>query len=346
MKRKRVPNLPTLGDILQLDIKVEWVVDKLIPKQSVTVLHGKGGVGKTWLMLQMGSCVADEIPFVGLLPAIKMEAYYVDFENSLPVLHQRATVLGKSGLKVWHVSNPKPPPRLDSKGWEQYNELTPGLLIFDTFRASQSLDENSSKDMALIMMRLKELRDMGFTIALIHHSPKGNERTYRGSSAIVDQCDHVLSLERVKDVGSGQETDGEDWKLPLRLGVRGKTRYEPFSIYLQFDPAIGFEKATAPDEEPLAAVHDLIVNFERKKRAFPNQTQIAEMVKGLAINKKRLLRLLKKGEGQCWTVIADPHSKAKLYEPIIPRTIDPLFHSMDRKQWVNGSMETARPMTE
>ena len=343
MKRKRVPNLPTLSDILHLDIRMEWLVDKLIPKQSVTVLHGKGGVGKTWLMLQIGSCVADERPFVGLLPVIKMEAYYIDFENSLAVLHQRATVLGKSKLKVWHVSNPKPPPRLDSSGWGQYKWLPPGLLIFDTFRACQSLDENSSKDMALLMMRLKELRDMGFTIVLIHHSPKGDERTYRGSTAIVDQCDHVLSLERVKDMGSGQEADGEDWKLPLRLGVRGKTRYEPFSIHLRFDPSTGFEKATAPDEEPLVAVYDRIVNFKVKKRALPNQTQIAEMVKELAINKKRLLRLLKKGEGQCWRVIADPHSKAKLYEPIIPKTIDPSSHPMGNEQWVNGSMET---MTE
>ena len=48
MNKTLIPKLPTLGDIYNLDIKVEWVVDKLIPKQSVTVLHGKGGVGKTF----------------------------------------------------------------------------------------------------------------------------------------------------------------------------------------------------------------------------------------------------------------------------------------------------------
>jgi hypothetical protein len=78
MKKTLVPNLPTLGDICDLDIRVEWVLDKLIPKQSVTVLHGKGGLGKTWLMLQMGSCIADEKPFAGL-QTLKMPCYYMDF---------------------------------------------------------------------------------------------------------------------------------------------------------------------------------------------------------------------------------------------------------------------------
>ena len=311
MKKRLFPKLPTLGDICDLDIKVEWVVDKLIPRQSVTVLHGKGGVGKTWLMLQMGSCVADERPFAGL-SALNMPCYYVDFENSLASIHSRALVLGKSSLKVWHVSNSMPPPRLDSKEWEKYKKLPPGLLIFDTLRASQLLDENSSRHMAFIMTRLKELRDIGFTIVLIHHSPKGDERTYKGSTAIVDQCDHVLSLDRVN--GGGQENDGEDWKLPLRLGVRGKTRYEPFSVYLRFDPSKGFERAEDPpdsDEEPLKIIFNLIVRFKKRKKRAPNQSQIAEMVKNHGMNKKRLLRLLKKGEGKYWKVITDPHLKAK-----------------------------------
>src|SRR5512135_3005763 len=80
------------------------------------------GSGKTWIMIQISSCVSDEKPFAGL-PTLKMPCYYVDFENSLATLHYRATVLGRSSLKVWHVSNPKPPPRLDSKEWGQYKRL-------------------------------------------------------------------------------------------------------------------------------------------------------------------------------------------------------------------------------
>ena len=87
MNKTLMPKLPTLTDIQALDIKQEWVVDKLIPKAvSVSLLFGRGGVGKTFLMLQMGSCVADGRSFAGL-QTLKTPCYYIDFENSLATLH-------------------------------------------------------------------------------------------------------------------------------------------------------------------------------------------------------------------------------------------------------------------
>jgi len=330
--------LPTLSDIYDLNIKVEWIVEKLIPKQAVTVLYGRGGIGKTWLMLQLGSCVAEGTSFCGLA-TLRTPCYYTDFENSLATLHDRAVVLGKSSLLVWHISNSVPPPRLDSNEWTRYKELMPGFLIFDTLRASQLLDENSSKDMTTIMMRLKELRDMGFTIVLIHHTPKSDERTYKGSTAIQDQCDHVLSLDRVKNVGSEQEVEGdeEDWDYPLRLGVRGKTRYEPFSLYLQFDPSKGFEVAPDPDDEALKNIHSLLVGFKAKEGISPNQTQIITLAKDQGTNRKRLLRLLRKGEGRFWNPLSNPKTRAILYDPI---SIIPLFPTI-----YTGDNGTTEPKT-
>ena len=329
-------SLPTLGDICDLDIKVEWVVEKLIPKQAVTVLHGKGGIGKTWLMLQLGSCVAEGTSFCGLATQ-KMPCYYIDFENSLATLHDRGVILGRSNLQVWHISNPIPPPRLDSKEWVRYKDLPPGLLIFDTLRAAQLLDENSSKDMTTIMMCLKVLRDLGFTPALIHHTPKSDERTYKGSTAIQDQCDHVLSLDRVRSVGSEQEIDGdeEDWDHPLRLGVRGKTRYEPFSIYLQFDPSRGFEVAPDPDDEPLKEIHSLVIGFKEREGTPPNQSQLATLAKDVGINRKRMLRLLRKGEGRLWRPQSNSQTRAILYDPIFIIPLSPTIYRGN-----NGTMES------
>jgi hypothetical protein len=245
---------------------------------------------------------------------------------------------------VWHVSNPVPPPRLDSREWEQYKKLPAGVLIFDTLRASQMLDENSSRDMAMVMCRLKELRDMGFTVILIHHTPKSDERTYKGSTAIQDLCDHVLSLDRVRGVGSDQEIDEEDWSFPLRLGVRGKTRFEPFSIYLVFDPNRGFGVAPDPDEEILKTIHFLIVNFKEEHGVAPNQTSIVEMVKEHNVNRKKVQRLLRKGEGQFWRVILAPNTRAKLYDPIIEMVIAPLFSPIKGGTMGQWGMK-ARPAT-
>jgi hypothetical protein len=124
----------------------------------------------------------------------------------------------------------------------------------------------------------------------------------------------------VRNVGSEQEIGGdeEDWDYPLRLGVRGKTRYEPFSLCLQFDPGKGFELAPDPDDDSLKNIHSLLVEFKEKEGASPNQSQIIGLAKDRRINRKRLLRLLRKGEGRLWHPLRQPQGRAILYDPIVP----------------------------
>jgi hypothetical protein len=75
--------LPTLTRIGKLDIKVEWVVDGVIPALCITTLTAPGGVFKTYVCLQLGTCVESGRPFIGLKTQ-KMPVYYVDFENPWP----------------------------------------------------------------------------------------------------------------------------------------------------------------------------------------------------------------------------------------------------------------------
>lgn len=87
--------------------------------------------------------------------------------------------------------------------------------------------------MGEIMQKLKELRDSGFTIIMLHHTAKNSDNVAKGSTAIVDLSDHILGLTRVKKKIDGQEiiidddSDNEDDAI-YRFGVRGKTRYEPY----------------------------------------------------------------------------------------------------------------------
>jgi hypothetical protein len=324
-----VPKLPTLADIYDMEgIKVEWAIEKLIPKEAITILHGAAGVGKTWVGLKMACCISDGIPFVGL-PVSKMNTYYIDFENPLPLLNERAKVLGKSSSFIWHMSNPSmAPPRLDSNEWETYKKLpAPGLLVVDTLRASNFLEENNSRHISFLMARLKTLRDKhGFTVVVIHHSRK-DSNIYKGSTAIIDLCDCELSLSRVENGGKREDDGGESGNATLlQLATTGKTRYEPFSLYLRFDATKGgFERADDPpdpDENSLKIIHDFIVRFAKEKKKRPNQTDIASMMNDHGMNKKRLLRLLKKGEGVFFKVISAPHVKAKLYEAITPNGLN------------------------
>jgi RecA/RadA recombinase len=291
--------LPTFGELSRLDVKVEYLIEGLIPKQAITMIFGPGGIGKSYLCLQLGSCVADGKPFCGL-PTIKSYTYYIDFENPWRELCRRAKVLdpsSTSSMPVWHLSNPVQPPRLDSKDWPVLKTLPPGLLIIDSLRASHLLDENSSKDMALIMGRLKELRELGFTLILIHHTPKLDSRIYKGSTAIIDLCDHALGLERVKAVGSDQTVEDDNEDLPFRLGVRQKTRFAPFKTFLMFNPDHGFSRADDPDGASLVDMKALL------EEGFDlNQSEFYRKVKTeLGFTKGVFRRLLRKGTGSFWT---------------------------------------------
>ena len=290
------------SDLRTLDCTIEWLIDNLLPKQSITLLHGRGGIGKTWLSLIIADCISKGLQFMAL-NAQTMPVVFIDFENSLPVLVDRVRKIGIEDVLFWHNANEElRPPKLDKPEWQLYKKLPSGsLLIFDTLRAAQGQDENDSKNMAFIMSRLKELRDMGFTILLLHHTPKSNDRTYKGSTAILDLADHVLSLHKVRKTnpeGSEVDEDEDDHNCYYRLGTKDKTRYEPFHIFMMFDRERGFIKALDPDEETLQAIYELI-----EEKGTLNQKKLFDVIKEeLDIRGKgKAVSLLRKGDGKYWT---------------------------------------------
>jgi archaellum biogenesis ATPase FlaH len=303
------------GRVLQkIECSVTWVWDKQVPENSITLFSGKGGVGKTWLTLGIAKAVSRGVPFLGLSTR-KLPVYYIDFENPLPMLIERIKKIGIEDVLFWHNADEVRPPKVDSIEWELYKKLSPGLLIIDTLRSSQHKDENDSKDMSFIMARLKELRDIGFTIVLLHHTPKSNDRTYKGSTAIFDLSDHVLALYKVRK-GRPEEIidDDDDEDVVYRIGTKDKTRYEPFHIFIMRDPELGFVLAPDPDTDDLEAIWAILKEHPRM-----NQSQVWDAAKErLGMKSKGIVvSLLKKGTGMYWDVTSD--GRARFYmakEPV------------------------------
>ena len=230
--------LPTGKELQKCDVKVGWLIENLLPERSLTLLTGRGGIGKTWLALQIAKAVSEGIPFMGL-PVQKRCVVYLDYENPLPVLVERVRVLKIEKVFFWHQSA-IPLPRIDNpvtdngKTFEDLKTFPKGtLFIVDTLRSIQSGDENSSQDMSLVMNKLKELRDAGFTILLLHHTPKNNEKIYKGSTAIFDLSDHILSLYPVRKQEDIENTDDCGFEFDCYyFGTKDKTRFKPFNIWL------------------------------------------------------------------------------------------------------------------
>lgn len=299
-------------ELKAMDCRVEWVIEKLLPKQSITLLHGKGGVGKTWLSLLLAKTVSEGDYFMGLRTE-KTPVYYIDFENSLSVLIERIRKLGADDVNFWHFSFENKPPKIDSHDWDVYKKLPQGLITIDTYRAFQSGDENDSQQMSLNMEKMKELRELGFTILLLHHTPKSNERIYKGSTAIFDLSDHILSLYRVKKQDSEDEDEGGSF---FRFGTKDKTRYEPFHFFVAFDPDKGFVKAADPDEEDMKSLQELLVKFIKDKER-PNQSELIKVgIDELMLPKSRIQKLLRKGEGKYWTQDRVGLKNQVVYSPI------------------------------
>ena len=287
--------IPSSLEIVAMeDTDFEWVVDKLIPKGGITLLYGRGGIGKTWLTLQMCKAIANGEPFCGLQTK-KCPVIYVGFEDPLHIIAKRLNILGASkDFKIWHIDSEFPPPRLDLSEWQVYQGLPPNsLMVVDTLRAAHSLDENSSQDMAKIIERLKELRKKGITILLLHHTPKANETMYKGSTAILDLVDHELCLEKLKE---DEDEESEDMDTGIyRLGTKYKTRFEPVKIFLSFNGK-GFEEALDPKLEKFFDLYEII---EQKGEPL-QQDIINEAKEQLGWSKNKTRRILEKGEGTFW----------------------------------------------
>jgi hypothetical protein len=314
-----IDQIETWNQIRDMDIKVEWVVDRLIPKESITVLFGKGGIGKTWLMMDMARCIGSGIDYLGY-ETRQTPVIFVDFENPVAVLNTRTQRLGEAeGVHFWRVGNELKPPKLDSPEWEQYKELPEeSVLVFDTLRASQSGDENDSRDMAEVMNRMKELRDMGFTIILLHHTAKNTDKVSKGSTAIVDLADHILGLTRVRQKEGAKDTlvdddaDGFDTEAVYYFGNYEKTRFEPHHVHLKLNPDRGFELAPDPEEQTLKKMHQVLQDSgPLQKTAF--KMKVSEV---LDIGQKKAKKLVDRGAGRFWKIEAEGKKNAQLVTAI------------------------------
>ncbi len=326
-KKELLASLETWESIRALDISIEWIVDRLIPKDSITLLFGKGGIGKTWLSMDMARSIASGTPFLGL-STVKTPVIFVDFENPLAVLNTRTQKLGEAdGVFFWRANNDNiKAPKLDKKDYELYKQLPQGaILIFDTLRASQDRDENKSDEMGLIMGRLKELRDMGFTIILLHHTAKNSDKIAKGSTAIVDLADHILGLTLVRKKRDGQEIivddEDSDGDLVYRFGVREKTRFEPYQIYLTLNPDRGFELAPDPQEDTLKEMYEILLEHD-----CINKTDFLRECKNkIGLGEKKLRVLFGIGQGRYWKVEKLCSHNSQMVMPIQFGSFAPLY---------------------
>jgi phage/plasmid primase-like uncharacterized protein len=322
--------LRTGAEISAGDYHVNYIIDKLLPEDSITLFYAKGGSGKSTLATQIGGSVETGTPFLGL-DTQKRTVVIVDYENPMAILKRRIDVVEGADNVVFWAGQDKPP-QLNKPEWEDLKNLVTTLdhplLIIDTLSSSCSgADILSNKEYAPIMARIVALRNLGATIILLHHTPKQDATKYIGASVIYNQCDHIVAMYPVKSVGQEAEATDDDEAHTYRLGTKDKTRFEHHHLFVEFDDDNGiFKRAEDPQKYILDQLLKIITGC-------PGiiQTDIICRI-GAVASEKKIRGLLKNNEGRLWIIEKLPKNAKSFYPISVWQSGTPIYTDQTAKQ--------------
>ncbi len=182
-----------------------WVVDKMVPAESITIISAPPAQYKTWLALDIAISVALGNAVFGHFETKQTNVLIVDEESGRGRLRKRLQMLGvteETPIAVASCERFK----LDEESAESTTEFclanSIGLVVFDSLTRMHNADENSAKDMSVVMANFKRLTRYGIAVIVIHHNRKpgqfgsGGANEMRGSGDILAASDVQISVKR------------------------------------------------------------------------------------------------------------------------------------------------------
>jgi AAA domain len=192
--------LISLDQLMQMPAP-EWWVSGVIPKDSVVVVGGDGGVGKSALIVELVARLSTGTPFINSHATITAKTLYVVGEGIGGYNPRFDAVQQAHGLNRERVRLIKEGVNMsDIKSMTNVREIVErdavGLVIFDTLSTLSTLEsENDAAEVARVLNNAKYVREgnPGCTVIIVHHTNKASGGL-RGSSVIRDNADMVWML--------------------------------------------------------------------------------------------------------------------------------------------------------
>lgn len=191
-----------------------WLIPDLLERESLTVLGGPPGQGKSWLAMSLAVSLTRGDDVLGFPTHHRHRCLYLDYENGEREVRRRFTALG------WSTDSPGQRLRVYTDrpkitGEEELAALlgevaafAPDLVVIDTFPSAAVLDENSARDVEDFFARVwRPLRQRGVALMVLHHTRKGQpgggrDRAidrFRGSGHLVGRVDNAWLLDGASD---------------------------------------------------------------------------------------------------------------------------------------------------
>ncbi len=201
---------------------IEWVWQDYLAPGTLNMLHGDGGLGKSFLSLKLaeqmlqpggGELFGKHVTHGGVV--------ILDGENGENQIHHRihnTTITGSAELQIYTVDEPIL--GYDEKTTDLFQWIAdthkPRLVIIDSQRALWSGDEKEQMEVGKMLRRLaKAAERFPFAIFLLHHDNRGKD--YAGSS----DTNAAISGVRIhmQKHGSDNETQARRISMPKnRIG--------------------------------------------------------------------------------------------------------------------------------
>lgn len=232
-------------DLLKLEIgDQDWVVDKLIPIEGITVISGAPKSYKSWIALHMALCISEGKEVFGKYPTKKLDVLVVDEENNRRIIKQRLEKLGSPADSEIRFITQENLVIGDSNHRDAIKKLCvesdTQVIILDSLIRIHRADENSAGEMADVFSGIKELASEGRTVIVLHHERKETgykssaQMRMRGSSDISAAVDSHLSVR--KDPADQTKI------LVEQAQLRCAPPEEPFEVQLEeTDDKISFQ---------------------------------------------------------------------------------------------------------
>lgn len=197
--------LTSAMDLLREPAPIIWQVKKMLPTNSLIMVHGPSGSGKTFIALDVALCVATGTPYhgravtKGAVVVLAGEGHY-GMRSRIAAWAQARGVSDLSGAQVSDRGTDLDTPAgvaAVASAIDALPTTPPALIVVDTVHRHMSGDENSAKDVGAFLRGVAALQQRYQCSAmLIHHT--GNDELSqergRGSSSWRAALDTEISV--------------------------------------------------------------------------------------------------------------------------------------------------------
>lgn len=184
--------------------EVAYLVEGMLATASLAEMHGPPASGKSFVAIDLALSIAAGRPFCGR-PVSRVPVVYVAPEGQAG-LRQRVIAWKAQHQEINTVGVhflPATVNLMDSAavagliGEINRLSLAAGLIVFDTLhRSMPGGDENSAKDIGLVIANIDRIRvAMGACVLLVHHTRKDGDAE-RGSTSIRGAMDTMLGVRK------------------------------------------------------------------------------------------------------------------------------------------------------